>query len=135
MGEGAIAVNVADVDVSMDAGEKMAEVAGRKLVGVLDVNVLDVEDVPKARAESAAESVQTAFAVTVTVTVTLPSTPVNVEGEFTDAGAEMAAAVAKGGRMLWPGVDDAAVEVLNTALVGVGSGVDKTETEALILSS
>jgi len=131
LGEGAIAVNVADVDVSMDAGEKMAEVAGRKLVGVLDVNVLDVEDVPKARAES----VQTASAVTVTVTVTLPSTPVNVEGEFTDAGAEMAAAVAKGGRMLWLGVDDAAVEVLNTALVGVGSGVDKTDTEELILSS
>jgi hypothetical protein len=136
VGEGAIAVNVADVDASMDAGEEMTEVAGRKLVGVLDVNVSGVEKAPEARAESAAESVQTALAVTVTVTVTLPSAPADVEGEPTDAGAEMAAAVAKGGRVLWPdGVDDTAVEVLSTALVGVGSGVNKMDAEELILSS
>jgi hypothetical protein len=132
VGKGSNPVNVADVDVSVDVGEEMTEVAGR-LVGALDVNMLGVEEAPKARAESVAESVQVPVAVTVTMTVTSPSAPVNVE-EPTDADAEMAAAVAKGGSVLWTGgVDDTAVEVLSTALVGVGSTIGEMAGDELVM--
>lgn len=126
---GAVAANVVD-DVGVNVGEEMSEVAGRKLVGVLDVKIPGADEVPRARAEPAAEPVQTAFAVTVTVTV--PSAPVDVEGDPADGGAETAGAAAKGDRMLWPdGVDDTAVDVFDAALVGVGSGVDEANATEL----